>query len=171
MNLPDGCPSMTAANTAWRSAGRKNPRIWRLLRAILSSAIFVTPGKKEDQNECSIRNQKLEKYFHVPDGWLHAVDDVSFFSGGRQNPGNRGRVRLRQINIGPYHCTPSDSTEGEICFDGKRITNARGKELKKLHTDMQIIFQDPFSSLNPSMTVKQIIAGTAALLKELSAGD
>ena len=64
-----------------------------------------------------------------------------------------------------------DSTEGEICFDGKRITNARGKELKKLHTDMQIIFQDPFSSLNPRMTVKQIIAEPLRCCERLSARE
>ena len=50
-----------------------------------------------------------------------------------------------------------ESTDGFVYFDGEDVTNAKGKELRKLREDMQIIFQDPYSSLNPRMTVEQTI--------------
>ena len=116
-----------------------------------------------------IRN--LKKYFHVPDGWLHAVDDVSFSLEAGKTLGIVGESGCGKSTLGRTIVRLLDSTEGEICFDGKRITNARGKELKKLHTDMQIIFQDPFSSLNPRMTVKQIIAEPLRCCERLSARE
>ena len=116
-----------------------------------------------------IRN--LKKYFHVPDGWLHAVDDVSFTLEAGKTLGIVGESGCGKSTLGRTIVRLLDSTEGEICFDGKRITNARGKELKKLHTDMQIIFQDPFSSLNPRMTVKQIIAEPLRCCERLSARE
>lgn len=116
-----------------------------------------------------IRN--LKKYFHVPDGWLHAVDDVSFTLESGKTLGIVGESGCGKSTLGRTIVRLLDSTEGEICFDGKRITNARGKELKKLHTDMQIIFQDPFSSLNPRMTVKQIIAEPLRCCEKLSSRE
>ena len=116
-----------------------------------------------------IRN--LKKYFHVPDGWLHAVDDVSFTLEAGKTLGIVGESGCGKSTLGRTIVRLLDSTEGEICFDGKRITNARGKELKKLHTDMQIIFQDPFSSLNPRMTVKQIIAEPLRCCEKLSSRE
>ena len=116
-----------------------------------------------------IRN--LKKYFRVPDGWLHAVDDVSFSLEAGKTLGIVGESGCGKSTLGRTIVRLLDATEGEICFDGKKITNARGKELKKLHTDMQIIFQDPFSSLNPRMTIKQIIAEPLRCCEKLSAKE
>ena len=116
-----------------------------------------------------IRN--LKKYFHVPDGWLHAVDDVSFSLEAGKTLGIVGESGCGKSTLGRTIVRLLDSTEGEIYFDGKNITNAKRKELKKLHTDMQIIFQDPFSSLNPRMTVKQIIAEPLRCCEKLSAKE
>ncbi|MGM9589876.1 MAG: ABC transporter ATP-binding protein [Faecousia sp.] len=100
----------------------------------------------------------LKKYFRVSSGWLHAVDDVSFTLETGKTLGIVGESGCGKSTLGRTIVRLLDSTEGEISFDGKDISNAKGKELKELRRDMQIIFQDPFSSLNPRMTVRQIIA-------------
>ena len=65
---------------------------------------------------------------------------------------------MREIHLGRTILHLLDSTSGKIIFDGADITHVKGKELGKLREKMQIIFQDPFSSLDPRLTVSQIIA-------------
>jgi oligopeptide transport system ATP-binding protein len=106
----------------------------------------------------------LKKYFPVKTGFfssekkaVHAVDDVSFdlFEGevlglvGESGSGKSttGRLILRLI----------EATEGEVYFNGENILKADGKRLRSLRKEMQIIFQDPYSSLNPRMTIGKIL--------------
>ncbi|MCD7738981.1 MAG: ATP-binding cassette domain-containing protein [Lachnospiraceae bacterium] len=101
--------------------------------------------------------KNLKKYFDTPRGMLHAVDDVSFQLKEGQTLGVVGESGCGKSTLGRtiLHLLPS--TSGQIFFEGKDITFAKGKELLKLRRQMQIIFQDPFSSLDPKMTVSQII--------------
>lgn len=113
----------------------------------------------------------LKKYFRVPNGWLHAVDNVSFTLESGKTLGVVGESGCGKSTLGRAIVRLLDTTEGEIYFDGKEISNIRGRGLKNLRRDMQIIFQDPFSSLNPRMTVKQIIAEPLRCCEKMSAKE
>jgi len=64
-----------------------------------------------------------------------------------------------------------DATDGTVLFEGKDVTKAKGREMKELRKDMQIIFQDPFSSIDPRMTVSQLIAEPIKLNKIITGKD
>ncbi len=102
--------------------------------------------------------QHLKKYFETPAGMLHAVDDVSFQIEKGKTLGIVGESGCGKSTIGRTILRLIEPTEGKIIFDGKDITNISKKELRLLRRRMQIIFQDPFSSLDPRMTVSQTIA-------------
>jgi oligopeptide/dipeptide ABC transporter ATP-binding protein len=105
-----------------------------------------------------VKTAGLKKYFKVSNKLLHAVDniDLDIFPGrtlgvvGESGCGKStlGRVILRLI----------EPTSGGIFYDGKDITRLKGRQLKEMRSKMQIIFQDPYSSLNPRMSVAEIIA-------------
>ena len=88
--------------------------------------------------------KNLKKYFKVPAGLLHAVDDISFTL---EEGKTMGRTIIHLMS----------PTSGQIFFDGKDISAPTAKELTRLREQMQIIFQDPYSSLNPRMTVSEAI--------------
>lgn len=102
--------------------------------------------------------KNLKKYFRVSNGWLHAVDDVSFTLETGKTLGVVGESGCGKSTLGRTIVHLLESTGGEIYFEGQEISRIRGRALKELRRNMQIIFQDPFSSLNPRMTVRQIIA-------------
>lgn len=105
-----------------------------------------------------LRVEHLKKYFKTPRGVLHAVDDVSFSIDAGKTLGVVGESGCGKSTLGRTVIHLLDRTEGRIVFDGRDISDVKKKELKALHKDMQMIFQDPYSSLNPRMTVSQIIA-------------
>lgn len=113
----------------------------------------------------------LKKYFRVPNGWLHAVDDVTFTLEAGKTLGVVGESGCGKSTLGRSIVHLLDTTEGEIHFNGNDITDVSGKKLKDLRRDMQIIFQDPFSSLNPRMTVKQIIAEPLRCCEKMSSKE
>ena len=100
----------------------------------------------------------LKKYFKVPNGLLHAVDGVSFSLDEGKTLGVVGESGCGKSTLGRVILGLLDATAGNVLFDGKEITNADKEERFSLRKDMQIIFQDPFSSLNPRMCVRDIIA-------------
>ncbi|NLZ61362.1 MAG: ATP-binding cassette domain-containing protein [Acholeplasmataceae bacterium] len=102
--------------------------------------------------------QNLKKYFKVSNGYLHAVDNVSLKISKGSTLGVVGESGCGKSTLGRTILHLLDSTGGKIIFEGKDITNAKGKLLGRLREDMQMIFQDPFSSLDPRFTVSQIIA-------------
>ena len=101
--------------------------------------------------------KNLKKYFKNPAGMLHAVDDVSFTINEGKTLGVVGESGCGKTTLGRtvLHLIPP--TSGEIKFEGKDISKPTKKELNDLRDDMQIIFQDPYSSLNPRMSVSAAI--------------
>jgi len=99
----------------------------------------------------------LKKHFSTPRGLLHAVDGVSFTVEKGQTLGVVGESGCGKSTLGRTILHLLDPTAGTILFEGRDITVVKKKELHELRQDMQMIFQDPFSSINPRMTVGQII--------------
>ena len=104
-----------------------------------------------------LETKNLRKYFKTPHGYLHAVEDVSLQINRGETMGIVGESGCGKSTLGRTILHLLEPTGGEIWFDGENITGVRGKQLKELRRHMQIIFQDPFSSLNPRMTVGEII--------------
>ncbi len=105
-----------------------------------------------------LETKNLQKYFKTPKGYLHAVENVSLSLNKGETMGIVGESGCGKSTLGRTILHLLEPTGGQIFFEGKDITNVKGSELKALRRQMQIIFQDPFSSLNPRMTVGQIIA-------------
>jgi peptide/nickel transport system ATP-binding protein len=104
-----------------------------------------------------LRVENLKKYFKTPKGLLHAVDDVSFSIERGETLGIVGESGCGKSTLGRCIIHLLEPTDGKVFFEGEDITNISGGKLKESRKDMQMIFQDPFSSLNPRMTVKSII--------------
>ena len=102
--------------------------------------------------------KNLKKYFKTPKGMLHAVDDVSLVIDKGRTLGVVGESGCGKSTLGRLVLHLVELTDGELYFEGEDITDAKGKQLKSLRRDMQMIFQDPFSSLDPRKSVRQIIA-------------
>ena len=100
----------------------------------------------------------LKKYFRTPAGMLHAVDDVSFSIGEGKTLGVVGESGCGKSTLGRTVLGLQEATEGEILFEGRPTTGLPKKEQKELRRNMQLIFQDPFSSLNPRYCVSELIA-------------
>lgn len=99
----------------------------------------------------------LKKYFETPYGLLHAVNNLTFDINEGETLGVVGESGCGKSTLGRCILQLIKPTSGEIYFEGKDILKYNEQELKKLRTKMQIIFQDPYSSLNPRMTVAQSI--------------
>ncbi len=99
----------------------------------------------------------LKKYFKTASGMLHAVDDVTFSIPEGETLGVVGESGCGKSTLGRVVLGLLDSTGGEIFFEGENITNVSQEQFHALRRKMQIIFQDPYSSLNPRMSVGDII--------------
>ncbi|MCI8880081.1 MAG: ABC transporter ATP-binding protein [Clostridiaceae bacterium] len=102
--------------------------------------------------------QNLTKYFTTPAGQLHAVDGVSFKIEEGKTLGIVGESGCGKSTTGRTILKLIQPTGGKIIFDGEDITNYSTAKMRKLRTEMQIIFQDPFSSLDPRQSVLQLIS-------------
>lgn len=107
----------------------------------------------------------LKKYFNTPAGKLHAVDDVSVSLERGKTLGVVGESGCGKSTLGRTILCLNEPTEGEILFYGREkgsyganLVTATKKERKLLRPKLQMIFQDPYSSLNGRMTVSQLIA-------------
>ena len=107
-------------------------------------------------NILEVRN--LTKYFKTPHGMLHAVDNISFTLERGKTLGIVGESGCGKSTTGRCILRLIEPTSGEIIFDGEDVRKKSPRALKKAREDMQIIFQDPFSSLDPSKTVLQAIS-------------
>ncbi|NLZ75854.1 MAG: ABC transporter ATP-binding protein [Erysipelotrichia bacterium] len=99
----------------------------------------------------------LKKYFKTPKGMLRAVDGVSFTIEKGKTLGIVGESGCGKSTTGRSILRLTEPTSGQVIFDGKDILKLSKKEMVAMRKEMQIIFQDPFSSLDPKMTVSQLI--------------
>lgn len=99
----------------------------------------------------------LKKYFSTPRGLLHAVDGLTFKIEKGTTLGIVGESGCGKSTLGRVMVHLEEATDGQILFKGNDVTRVKGKVLKDLRKDMRIIFQDPYSSLNPRLTVEQSI--------------
>lgn len=104
-----------------------------------------------------IEIEHLKKYFPTARGTVHAVDDVTFQIEEGTTLGLVGESGCGKSTLGRTLIHLLDSTDGAIRFRGEDVTHPDKKKLKQLREDMQIIFQDPYSSLDPRMTVADTI--------------
>lgn len=115
-----------------------------------------------------IETRHLKTYFPTPRGMLHAVDDVSLSIERGKTLGVVGESGCGKSTLGRTIIHLLESTDGSIIFEGEDVTRVKGRKLRRLREDMQFIFQDPFSSLNPRMTVKQTIMEPLTISRRLS---
>lgn len=112
-----------------------------------------------------IEVKHLKKFFDTPKGTLHAVDDVSFKIEKGKTMGVVGESGCGKSTLGRTIIHLLESTDGQILMNGRDITHVTKKELHEINEKMQIVFQDPYSSLNPRQTVEEVISEPLMLSK------
>src|SRR5438094_7493039 len=122
------------------------------------------PGADQPSGEPLLRVKHLVKHFPLKSGLLsrnaervHAVDGVSFDIGRGESLGLVGESGCGKTTTGRCILRLMEPTGGKILFDGKNLLDLRPTEMRMLRSRMQMVFQDPFASLNPRMTVSAII--------------
>ncbi len=115
--------------------------------------------------EALIQVKDLKKYFPTSRGNLHAVDGVSFQINKGETLGVVGESGCGKSTLGRLLLHLHEPTSGQIIYKGQDITNIDPKELRTIRKDMQMIFQDPSSSLDPRKTVKDLIGEPLKMYK------
>jgi oligopeptide/dipeptide ABC transporter ATP-binding protein len=105
-----------------------------------------------------IETRHLKKYFNTSKGLLHAVDDVNFKIFKGKTLGVVGESGCGKSTLGRVMIRLLDATDGEVLYNGEDIIKYKENKMKNLRKDLQIIFQDPYASLNPRMSVSEIIS-------------
>lgn len=104
-----------------------------------------------------IQTKNLKKYFKTGNGMLHAVDNVNLSIDKGNTLGIVGESGCGKSTLGRTILRLLPATSGEVLYNGQDILKLGGSQMKKMRSEMQIIFQDPYASLNPRMSVSQII--------------
>jgi oligopeptide/dipeptide ABC transporter ATP-binding protein len=119
---------------------------------------------RSDQEEVLLEVNNLVKYFPVRGGllqriqaWVRAVDDVSFSVRKGETVGLVGESGCGKTTLGRSILRLIDPTSGQVLFEGADMAGMRSRDLKKIRRHMQIIFQDPFSSLDPRVPIGESI--------------
>jgi len=105
-----------------------------------------------------ISARNIKKYFDVAGGKLKAVDGISFDIYPRETFGLVGESGCGKSTAGRTIVRLYEPTEGELIFNGQNIYKLSRKDMQEIRRDFQMIFQDPYASLNPRMTVEDIVA-------------
>lgn len=112
-----------------------------------------------------LKAEHLKKYFRTPRGLLHAVDDVSFTLDAGKTLGVVGESGCGKSTLGRTILGLTPATGGTVSFNGRDVTSVSKKERRELFREMQIIFQDPYASLDPRMCVSELIADPLQVFK------
>ena len=118
-----------------------------------------------------IKTENLKKYFSVPSGTLHAVDDVSFEINRGETLGLVGESGCGKSTIGRTILRLVPHTDGAVYYNGENIMNLDSSHMREMRKKMQMIFQDPYSCLDPRKTIGQIIAEPLEIFKIASKKD
>jgi peptide/nickel transport system ATP-binding protein len=121
--------------------------------------------------ETLLEVKNLKKYFHVAAGTLHAVDDVSFTVERGRTLGIVGESGCGKTTLGRTILRLIEPTSGELFFDGKDVRKLSASDMRSMRREMQIIFQDPYSSLNPRKTIAETIEEPIRLAGLIQDGD
>jgi len=119
-------------------------------------------------NKTLIQTNNLKKYFQTPMGRLHAVDDVNISIKRGETLGVVGESGCGKSTLGRTILRLIEPTSGEVLYNGENILKYNKNEIFEIRRKMQIIFQDPYASLNPRMTVSEIIADPIRVNKTIT---
>jgi peptide/nickel transport system ATP-binding protein/oligopeptide transport system ATP-binding protein len=127
--------------------------------------MLAKSAEKENSTWDLVQVKNLVKYFPVRGGvlqrvvaWVKAVDDVSFTIRQGETVGLVGESGCGKTTVGRTMLRLIEPTSGSVIFDGVEVFKLRGRELKEMRRNMQIIFQDPYASLDPRMPIGESIA-------------
>ena len=112
----------------------------------------------ENEKKILLEVDQLTKYFNTPKGLLHAVDGASFKLEEGKTLGIVGESGCGKSTTGRSVLKLIEPTSGKLIFNGEDITKYSSGKMRKLRTEMTMIFQDPFSSLDPRQSVMQLIS-------------
>ncbi len=104
-----------------------------------------------------VRVEGLKKYFPTARGLLHAVDDVTMTIQKGHTVGIVGESGCGKSTLGRTIIHLLEKTDGKIFLEGKDVSDVKGKELAKVREQMQIIFQDPYSSIDPKKSIRDTV--------------
>ncbi|NCB04995.1 MAG: ATP-binding cassette domain-containing protein [Clostridia bacterium] len=107
---------------------------------------------------CLLETRQLKKYFKVKNGFLHAVDGIDLTIRRGKTLGVVGESGCGKSTLGRTILRLTEPTSGEILFEGRDIAKLGKHEMRQMRRQMQIIFQDPYASINPRLSVSEIIA-------------
>ncbi len=135
----------------------------------MEEPISAPVAQEKPQGDVLLEVKNLKKYFPVaknlvgkPTKYLHAVDNVSFKLKKGRTLGIVGESGCGKTTMGRTILRLYEATDGEVWFNGQEVSKIPAKNFDKLRPNMQMIFQDPYASLSPRLTVGEII-GEAAL--------
>ncbi len=113
----------------------------------------------------------LKKYFKTRKGDLHAVDGINFTLGQGKTLGVVGESGCGKSTLGRVLIRLIEATGGEVIYNGKNILSLDNKSMNSLRKELQMVFQDPYASINPRMTVYQTIAEPIKVCKTITNKD
>src|SRR5690606_10921371 len=157
-------PTRRSGRGTGRHAGTPSVCTERAMLDRATARVMEAPQAAPAADVPLLRVEGLKKYFPVRKGLLsravgrvHAVDGVSFSIAAGETLGLVGESGCGKSTVGRTVLRLLDPTEGRIEVNGKDITRLGKRELRPYRREMQIIFQDPFSSLNPRMPAGDIV--------------